>query len=92
MVCNQIMDRKTRRRALSILEDKLGAFYNYMALPESDFSEKREEFASSYLMGSIPKIITNKKSLFKNISNQKEKSITEELADIFGSEIVKTEE
>lgn len=93
MVCNQIMDRKTRRRALSILEDKLGAFYNYMALPESDFSEKREEFASSYLMGSIPKKLSPIRNPYlKNISNQKEKSITEELADIFGSEIVKTEE
>jgi len=93
MVCNQIMDKKTRRRALSIIEDKLGDFYNYMALPESDFSEKREEFAGYYLMGSIPKKLSPVRNPYlKNISNQKEKSITEELTDIFGPGIVKTEE
>lgn len=92
MVCNQIMDKKTRRRALSIIEDKLGDFYNYMALPESDFSEKREEFAGYYLMGSIPKKLSPVKNPYlKNTFNQKEKSITEELTDIFGPGIVKTE-
>ena len=64
-----------------------------MALPESDFSEKREEFAGYYLMGSIPKKLSPVRNPYlKNISNQKEKSITEELTDIFGPGIVKTEE
>jgi hypothetical protein len=43
-------------------------------------------------MGSIPKKLSPVKNPYlKNTFNQKEKSITEELTDIFGPGIVKTE-
>ena len=55
VICNQVMAEEFKKRSLKVLYDILGDSYNYMALPEKDFAEKRSEYAGYYQMGTKPK-------------------------------------
>lgn len=58
VICNQVMTEEFKKRSLKVLYDILGDTYNYMALPEKDFIEKRTEYAGYYQMGTKPKSLT----------------------------------
>ncbi|MFA6827653.1 MAG: DNA polymerase III subunit gamma/tau [Bacilli bacterium] len=97
VICNQVMAEDFKKRSLKVLYDILGASYNYMALPEKDFYEKRTEYAGYYQMGTKPKSLTpiNNPDL-KILNTTKEYDPEQEMFNMvkaeFGDEIVKMEE
>ena len=50
-LCNQVMRARFKDIALRILYDAFGDKYNYIALPENVWIEKRTEFRNDYQMG-----------------------------------------
>jgi len=97
VICNQVMAEEFKKRSLKVLYDILGDSYNYMALPEKDFAEKRSEYAGYYQMGTKPKKlseITNPD--LKIIVRKEEYNPKEDMLNMakreFGEEIVKMEE
>ncbi len=51
-ICNQVMRKRFKRESLKLLYDLLGDLYNYMALPEGIWLDKRKEYANQYNIGS----------------------------------------
>ncbi|NLD26198.1 MAG: hypothetical protein GX661_02435, partial [Acholeplasmataceae bacterium] len=50
-MCNEVMKIKFKRRSLKLLYDFLGDIYNYMAIPEDVWIEKRTEYINQYNIG-----------------------------------------
>lgn len=50
-LCNQVMRPKFKRKALPFLYEVLGAVYNYMAIPDNLWLEKRTEYINQYNIG-----------------------------------------
>ena len=50
-ICNQVMSRPFKKVSLKLLYDILGTDYNYMAITQEVYLEKRSEYASQYAVG-----------------------------------------
>ncbi|HHZ17714.1 MAG TPA: DNA polymerase III subunit gamma/tau [Acholeplasmataceae bacterium] len=94
-LCNQVMKIKFKREALNLLYKNLGDTYNYIALPEKIWSEKRNEYINQYNIGiRFPKLTPiDDPSLDVRKENQEFLNRQEKLVDqaikIFGEEFVK---
>ena len=51
ILCNQVMSRRFKKVALKLLYDILGTDYNYFAITQEVWLEKRSEYAGQYAMG-----------------------------------------
>ena len=49
--CNQVMNRRFKKISLKLLYDILGTDYNYFAITQEVYLEKRSEYASQYAVG-----------------------------------------
>lgn len=97
MECNQVMRASFKERALKLLRQNLGEVFNYVALPEHIWNDKRREYKEQYNIGikypSLSKIedpdliIIDTKADYKD---PKEK-IVDKTIEFFGSDIVKVE-
>ena len=50
-ICNQVMNRKFKKVSLKLLYDILGTDYNYFAITQEVWLEKRSEYANQYSVG-----------------------------------------
>ena len=50
-ICNQVMNRRFKKISLKLLYDILGTDYNYFAITQEVYLEKRSEYASQYAVG-----------------------------------------
>ena len=50
-ICNQVMNRKFKKTSLKLLYDILGTDYNYFAITQEVWLEKRSEYANQYSVG-----------------------------------------
>ncbi len=96
-LCNQVMRKSFKNDALKIMFDNLRDTYNYMALPEHLWTEKRTEYINQYNIGiKYPKltpIYDPELVVFKPIpeyQNPKDK-IVDDAVSFFGDDIVKIE-
>lgn len=56
-LCNQVMHPKFKRHSLQLLYDVFGDAYNYMAIPDNVWYEKRTEYINQYNIGiKFPKL------------------------------------
>jgi len=56
-LCNQVMHPKFKRHSLQLLYDVYGDVYNYMAIPDNIWLEKRTEYINQYNIGiKFPKL------------------------------------
>jgi len=96
-LCNQVMKLSFKKESLKLLYDFLGDTYNYFAIPEQVWQEKRTEYINQYNIGiRYPKltpindpslnVIEENKEYLKNLENSKSKAIA-----FFGEDLVKIE-
>ena len=96
-LCNQVMRLSFKKDALKLLYDFLGDTYNYFAIPEDIWLEKRTEYINQYNIGTrFPKltpindsrlnVIEENKNFLKKEDTPKSKAIS-----FFGEELVKVE-
>ena len=50
-ICNQVMSKKFKRDSLKLLYDMLDSEYNYLALPDEVWHQKRTEYVNQYNIG-----------------------------------------
>jgi|SRR5690554_254323 len=94
-LCNQVMRIAFKRRAFDIFEKSLGDRYNYIALPEKIWLEKRQEYVNQYTIGTkYPKLSPiNDPDLVitkTEYRDPKDKTINK-IISTFGDDIVKVE-
>jgi DNA polymerase-3 subunit gamma/tau len=96
ILCNQVMSISFKRKSLKLLYDFLGDTYNYMALPEEIWIEKRTEYINQYNIGiKYPKLtpINNPDLVVepeKTSISARDKLVNETIR-ILGEDIVKIE-
>jgi hypothetical protein len=96
-MCNQVMKMKFKRDSLRFLLDYLGDNYNYIALPENTWTEKRTEYINQYNIGiRFPKITPiNDPNLSVEKENQEylksQERMVNRAMEMFGGNIVKIE-
>ena len=94
-LCNQVMKIKFKREALNLLYKNLGDTYNYIALPEKVWSEKRNEYINQYNIGvRFPKLTPiDDPSLDVKKENQdfleRQEKLIDQAIKIFGEDFVK---
>ena len=96
-LCNQVMRPKFKNVALKIIQDALNDTYNYMALPEKVWYDKRLEYVSQYQMGvKYPKltpisdtdlIVIDANNDFKDPAEK----VVDKTIDFFGQDLVNIE-
>ena len=96
-MCNQVMRMKFKKESLKLLYDLFGDAYNYMALPENIWQEKRSEYHSQYYTGTKNIRLTpiNDPALTvlkddQEYYDEKKKAINK-VKEMFGDELVKVE-
>lgn len=96
-LCNQVMRLSFKKESLKLLYDFLGDTYNYFAIPENVWQEKRTEYINQYNIGiRYPKltpindptlnVLDDNKEYLKKVESSKSKAIA-----FFGEELVKVE-
>ncbi|MDD3999405.1 MAG: DNA polymerase III subunit gamma/tau [Bacilli bacterium] len=95
-LCNQVMKTKFKRQSLQLLYDVLGDSYNYMAIPDRIWIEKRTEYINQYNIGVRYPKITPLNDPGLSIANEyNEMSTQDKLVNealyILGQDIVKIE-
>jgi DNA polymerase III subunit gamma/tau len=95
-MCNEVMKTKFKRRSLKLLYDFLGEAYNYMALPEEAWIEKRTEYINQYNIGiKYPKLTPINNPDLVVETGEKDLSARDKLVNetirILGQDIVKIE-
>jgi hypothetical protein len=98
-VCNHIMRPKNHGDAKTVLKTVLGKDYDFIALPENTWQEKRSEYRGQYNMGvRYPKLspIQNNELKSLNLDNDnfafsQNKSI-QKAEELFGKKLVKVED
>ena len=50
-ICNQVMSKKFKKDSLKLLYDMLDVEYNYLALPDEVWHQKRTEYVNQYNIG-----------------------------------------
>lgn len=93
--CNQVMRTTFKDKSLKVLYRELGGAYDYIALPENIWLEKRREYISQYNIGyKYPKLtpIDDPNLIVITTQYQDPKdSIVNKTIELFGDEIVKVE-
>ncbi len=95
-LCNYIMSDKVRFEAKQILKITFGREYDFIALPEDVWQEKRNEYRGQYQMGTrFPKLTPINNPELKVIKNSfvddKGESYNQAV-DLFGTNLIKEEE
>lgn len=96
-LCNQVMCLSFKRESLKILYDFLGDTYNYFAIPENIWLEKRTEYINQYNIGTrFPKltpiddinlsVVEDNKEFLRKQESSRSKAVS-----FFGEELVKVE-
>jgi len=94
-LCNQVMRYKFKKEALRLLYGKLGDSYNYIALPNDTWLEKRNEYKSQYQIGiKRPKLSPLNIKGLNLVEEQdeyvnKEEKVIKKTIEMFGDDIVK---
>lgn len=98
-MCNHLMEPKGHTNALQILKITFGKDYDFIALPENTWQEKRMEYAGQYNIGiKYPRLTPIKNPELKivvvNSSNltSKKNQLVHQAKSFFGDEIVEQEE
>lgn len=89
-VCNRVMSRKFKNDSLRLLKDALGDNFNYIAIPEKDFIEKKSEFAMQYNSGySNPRLtpINNPELKVSLEEDDNEDDVTTRIQSLFGNDV-----
>ena len=92
-LCNQVMSKRFKRESLKLLYEMLDSEYDYLALPNDVWFEKRTEYVNQYNIGiKYPKLTPfNNPELFIPVEveakSESEKMI-EKAKDIFGDNLV----
>lgn len=93
--CNQVMKSSFKEKSLKLLYNELKDTYNYIALPEKIWLEKRREYISQYNIGyKFPKlkpIDDPSLVVIKTQYRDPKDRIVDKTIEIFGDEIVKVE-
>lgn len=96
-MCNQVMRMKFKKESLKLLYNVLGDTYNYMALPENVWSEKRNEYHSLYYTGTKNiKLTPINDPTLSVVSDDQEyfdesRKAINKVKEMFGSDLVKVE-
>lgn len=96
-LCNQVMRLSFKKESLKLLYDFLGDTYNYFAIPEHIWIEKRTEYINQYNIGTrFPKltpIIDSSLNVLEDNSEylKKQESSRSKAISFFGEELVKVE-
>lgn len=97
-ICNQLMSPKTHNNAKQILKICFGKDYDFMALPENTWQEKRLEYTGQYSMGNkFPKLSPINNPELKIIINKgdaivsKKTQVYRNAESLFGGELVERE-
>ncbi len=95
-LCNHLMSTRVHREAREILKMVFGKDYDFMALPENTWQEKRKEYYSQYAIGiSRPVLSPIKNPNLKAIVSKEEpkkEGTYERVSSFFGSNIIRKEE
>lgn len=96
MLCNHIMGEKQHFEAKQILKLTYGKEYDFIALPENVWNEKRNEYRGQYQMGMrFPKLtpINNPelRIIKKSFVDEKSESYRQAI-DLFGEDLIKKDE
>jgi hypothetical protein len=96
MLCNHIMGEKQHFEAKQILKLTFGKEYDFIALPENVWNDKRNEYRGQYQMGMrFPKLtpINNPelKIIKKSFVDEKSESY-KQAVDLFGEDLIKKDE
>lgn len=93
--CNNVMATTFKKSAMKVLYSFFGDTYNYMALPEYVWLEKRQEYVNQYNIGiKYPKLtIINDPDLIiiNNEYKDQNEKIVERTIETFGKDFVKFE-
>ncbi|MCK9471238.1 MAG: DNA polymerase III subunit gamma/tau [Bacilli bacterium] len=96
-LCNQVMRMSFKKESLKLLYDFLGDTYNYFAVPENIWIEKRTEYINQYNIGTrYPKLTPINDSNLSVIEEnreflRKQDSSKSKAVSFFGEELVKVE-
>ncbi len=96
-LCNQVMRFKFKKEALKILYSKLGDSYNYIALPNDVWAEKRREYVMQYQIGIRKPNLTPFDIKGLNIIDEEQEYVSKDdkainnAIEFFGDDIVKVE-
>ncbi len=98
-MCNHLMEPKGHTNALQVLKITFGKDYDFIALPENTWQEKRLEYAGQYNMGiKYPRLTPIKNPELKivviNTTNlvSKKNQVVHQAESFFGEDIVEKEE
>lgn len=98
-MCNSLMESKGHLNAQQVLKITFGKDYDFIALPENTWQEKRSEYAGQFHMGiSYPKLTPiNNPELKVNVVNtsnlfSKKNTSMYQAQSFFGADIVEKEE
>ena len=96
MLCNHIMGEKQHFEAKQILKITFGKEYDFIALPENVWNDKRNEYRGQYQMGMrFPKLTPidspDLKIIKKSFVNEKSESY-KQAVDLFGEDLIKKDE
>lgn len=96
-MCNQVMRMKFKKESLKLLYNVLGDTYNYMALPENVWADKRIEYRSLYCAGTKNiKLTPINDPTLSVVSDDQEyfdesQKAIKKVKEMFGSDLVKVE-
>lgn len=94
-ICNQVMRLKFKNEALRLLYTLLGDTYNYIALPQNVWLEKRTEYVNAYNAGVTPRLSEincpglNVERENKEYAENEQDMLENKAYDIFGSSTIK---
>ncbi len=98
-MCNHLMESKGHMNALQVLKITFGREYDFIALPENTWQEKRSEYAGQFHMGiTFPKLTPiNNPELKVNVVNtsnlfSKKNTSMHQAQSFFGADMVEKEE
>lgn len=95
-LCNHLMSTRVHAEAKEILKLVFNKEFDFMALPENTWQEKRKEYYSQYAVGiSKPVLSPIRNSSLKAIVSKEEpkkESVYERVSSFFGSNIIRKEE
>ena len=92
-ICNQVMSKRFKRESLKLLYEMLDSEYDYLAIPNDVWFEKRTEYVNQYNIGiKYPKLtpFNNPELIIGSEEEQKSESekMLEKARSIFGDNLV----
>ena len=96
MLCNHIMGEKQHFEAKQILKLTFGKEFDFIALPENVWNDKRNEYRGQYQMGMrFPKLtpINNPElRIIKKSFVDEQSESYKQAVDLFGEDLIKKDE